>query len=115
MTKGLLKVLKESFFGTVKPVIILGCIYTGVASPTEAAVISVFYALIISLFVYKSIKLRDIWPILCRSNPYFYTDPVHPGSLYCLLQSTDSDAGTTDRQRIYPEQFPQSGCNPADH
>ena len=53
--KGLLKVLKESFFALLSPVIILGCIYTGVASPTEAAVISVFYALIISLFVYKSI------------------------------------------------------------
>ena len=42
--KGLLKVLKESFFALLSPVIILGCIYTGVASPTEAAVISVFYA-----------------------------------------------------------------------
>ena len=40
--KGLLKVLKESFFALLSPVIILGCIYTGVASPTEAAVISVF-------------------------------------------------------------------------
>ena len=53
--KGLLKVLKESFFALLSPVIILGCIYTGVASPTEAAVISVFYALIISLFVYLSL------------------------------------------------------------
>ena len=33
--KGLLKVLKESFFALLSPVIILGCIYTGVASPTE--------------------------------------------------------------------------------
>ena len=40
--KGLLKVLKESFFALLSPVIILGCIYTGVASPTEAAVISGF-------------------------------------------------------------------------
>ena len=65
--KGLLKVLKESFFALLSPVIILGCIYTGVASPTEAAVISVFYALIISLFVYKSIKIHDIWPILVEA------------------------------------------------
>ena len=50
--KGLLRVLKDSAFALLSPVIILGCIYTGVASPTEAAVISVFYALIISLFVY---------------------------------------------------------------
>ena len=45
--KGLLRVLKESFFALLSPVIILGCIYSGVASPTEAAVISVFYASIL--------------------------------------------------------------------
>ena len=48
--KGLLRVLKRELFALLSPVIILGCIYSGVASPTEAAVISVFYALIISLF-----------------------------------------------------------------
>lgn len=62
--KGLFRVLKDSFFAILSPIIILGCIYTGVASPTEAAVISVFYALLISLVVYRTIKLRDIWGIL---------------------------------------------------
>ena len=80
--KGLLKVLKESFFALLSPVIILGCIYTGVASPTEAAVISVFYALIISLFVYKSIKIRDIWPILVEAIRTF--TPI----LFILAAST---------------------------
>ena len=65
--KGFLRVLKESAFALLSPVIILGCIYTGIASPTEAAVISVFYALIISLFVYRSIKVKDIWGILVES------------------------------------------------
>jgi C4-dicarboxylate transporter DctM subunit len=59
--KGFLRVLKESVWALISPVIVLGCIYTGVASPTEAAVISVFYALIISLFVYRTIKPRQIW------------------------------------------------------
>ncbi|MGN0466265.1 MAG: TRAP transporter large permease [Lachnospiraceae bacterium] len=62
--KGLFSVLKESCFALLSPVIILGCIYSGVASPTEAAVISVFYSLIISIFVYKTIKIKDIWGIL---------------------------------------------------
>lgn len=62
--KGLLNVVKESFFAILSPVIILGCIYSGVASPTEATVISVFYALLISLFVYKSIRVKDIREIL---------------------------------------------------
>lgn len=65
--KGLLRVLKESFFALLSPVIILGCIYTGVASPTEAAVISVFYALLISIFVYKSISFKQIPEILVES------------------------------------------------
>ncbi len=63
-SKGLFAVLKESCFALLSPVIILGCIYSGVASPTEAAVISVFYSLIISMFVYKTIKVKDIWGIL---------------------------------------------------
>lgn len=62
--KGLLTVLKDSFFALLSPVIILGCIYTGVASPTEAAVISVFYSVFVSLFIYKSIHLKDLWDVM---------------------------------------------------
>lgn len=65
--KGFLRVVKEGFFALLSPVIILGCIYTGIASPTEAAVISVFYALIVSLFIYKSLKLRDVWKIFAEA------------------------------------------------
>lgn len=80
--KGLLRVLKESFFAILSPVIILGCIYSGVASPTEAAVISVFYALFISLIVYRSIKIRDIWGILQEAIKTF--TPI----LFILAAST---------------------------
>lgn len=65
--KGFIRVFRESFFALLSPVIILGCIYSGIASPTEAAVISVFYALVISLFVYRSIHAKDIWAILVES------------------------------------------------
>lgn len=65
--KGILTVLKESFFALLSPVIILGCIYSGVASPTEAAVISVFYALIVSMFVYKSIQAKDLWKMMVEA------------------------------------------------
>lgn len=80
--KGLLGVLKESLFALLSPVIILGCIYSGIASPTEAAVISVFYALIISLFVYKSICLKDIWEIMIEAIKTF--TPI----LFILAAST---------------------------
>lgn len=60
---GLFKLLKESFFALLSPIIILGCIYSGVASPTETAVISVFYALILSVFIYKSIEIKEIFDV----------------------------------------------------
>ena len=63
-SRGFKRVLADSALAMLSPVIILGCIYTGVASPTEAAVISVFYALFISLFLYKSIQIKDLWGIL---------------------------------------------------
>lgn len=64
---GFIHVLKNGFLALLSPVIILGCIYSGIASPTEAAVISVFYALIISLFVYKTLTFQDIWHIFVEA------------------------------------------------
>ena len=96
--KGFLAVLKESFLALLSPVIILGCIYTGVASPTEAAVISVFYALIISLFAYRTIHLKDIWAILVEVDSDLCTDHVYSGGFRCIFQSIDSDAGSAGNQ-----------------
>lgn len=59
--------MEGQLFALLSPVIILGCIYSGIASPAEAAVISVFYALLVSLFIYKSIKFKDIWGIMLES------------------------------------------------
>lgn len=65
--EGLWKIFKNSFWALLCPIIVLGGIYTGVVTPTEAAVVSVFYALIVSLFIYKSITLKQIYPFLCAS------------------------------------------------
>ena len=65
--RGFLHVFLDSFWAILSPVITLGAIYSGVASPTEAAVISVFYSLIISLFVYKTIRFGELWSILQES------------------------------------------------
>lgn len=66
-SKGLFSILKDSIWALLSPVIVLGCIYAGIASPTEAAVISVFYALFVSLFIYKSIKVKEIWGIMVEA------------------------------------------------
>ena len=66
-TQGLWKVFKSSFFAVLSPVIILGCIYSGVASPTEAAVISVFYSLIVSIFIYKSLPIKKVYDVFVEA------------------------------------------------
>ena len=66
-SKGLFSIMKDSIWALLSPVIVLGCIYAGIASPTEAAVISVFYALFVSLFIYKSIKVKEIWGIMVEA------------------------------------------------
>lgn len=58
---------KDAILAILMPVIILGGIYSGVFTPTEAAVIAVFYGLIVGVFVYKEIKLSDIQRILTDS------------------------------------------------
>ena len=49
------------------PVIILGGIYGGVFTPTEASAVAVFYALVVGMVVYREIGLRDLYAILRKS------------------------------------------------
>lgn len=58
--KGFFRLLRESFWALMTPLIILGSIYGGIASPTEAAVISVVYGLFVCLFIYRSMKFREL-------------------------------------------------------
>ncbi len=63
-SKGFLKLFKESFWALLSPVIVLGGIYSGIVTPTEAACISVFYSLFVSLVIYKSFTPKQIIPFL---------------------------------------------------
>lgn len=54
------KSVKEGFWALLSPVIILGGIYSGIFTPTEAACISVVYSIVISLFVYKDLTLVEL-------------------------------------------------------
>lgn len=54
----------KAVWGALMPLLILGSIYTGVATPTESAVIAIFYSLFVSIFIYREIKWKDIRPIL---------------------------------------------------
>ncbi|MCG2775667.1 MAG: TRAP transporter large permease [Desulfobacterales bacterium] len=67
-TKEILIALKDSIWAILTPVIILGGIYAGIFTPTEAAVVAVFYSLFIAAFVYRSISWRDLISILVDAS-----------------------------------------------
>ncbi|MEA4964663.1 MAG: TRAP transporter large permease [Oscillospiraceae bacterium] len=62
-----LHALKSAIWALILPVFILGGIMGGVFTPTEAGVIASFYAIIISMFVYKKITIKDLPRIILES------------------------------------------------
>lgn len=58
---------KEASWGLLAPVIILGGLRSGMFTPTEAAVVAVFYGLFVGLFVYRSLSWRDVYDVLVLS------------------------------------------------
>lgn len=61
------RAIRDSVLSLLLPVFVLGGIYTGFFTPTEAAAMAVLYALLVSLLVYREIGWRDVGPILLRS------------------------------------------------
>ena len=58
---------KDAFWGFLMPVIILGGIYGSIFTPTEAAAVSVVYGLFVGIFIYKEIKIKDLWDLMVDS------------------------------------------------
>jgi tripartite ATP-independent transporter DctM subunit len=59
--------LRRSALALLMPVVIIGGIYGGVFTPTEASVVAVFYALIVGMVIYREIRFADLAPILRKS------------------------------------------------
>jgi C4-dicarboxylate transporter DctM subunit len=62
-----LRAFKDSAWGLLLIVIVMGGIYSGLFTPTEAAAMSAVYAFVIAVFVYKDLKLRDVPRVLLSS------------------------------------------------
>ncbi len=62
-----LAAFKDAFWGLFTPVIILGGIYGGVFTPTEAAAVAVFYGLFVGLFVYRTLTFKILYEILSET------------------------------------------------
>ncbi|MBP0464917.1 TRAP transporter large permease subunit [Roseomonas sp. PWR1] len=58
---------RQAAFALVMPVVVLGGIYGGITTPTEASVVAVVYALIVGMFLHREIGLRDLLPIFRKS------------------------------------------------
>ena len=66
--KEVLHGFREAIWGLFSPIIILGGIYGGIFTHTEAAVVAVIYSLLIGLFVYKEFNVKDLWHILADAG-----------------------------------------------
>ncbi len=60
--------LRDSIWSLLAPVVILGGIYGGLFTPTEAAGVACIYAIVISMFVYREITWRELWEITVESS-----------------------------------------------
>jgi len=68
-TKGqLLAALKDSILAIIMPLIILGGIYGGVFTPTEAGAVAVIYSLLISAFIYRELDLQTIRTVIIKAG-----------------------------------------------
>jgi tripartite ATP-independent transporter DctM subunit len=61
------KATERAALALLMPVIVLGGIYRGVFTPTEASVVAVFYAAIVGMAIYRTISFSDLVPILKKS------------------------------------------------
>ena len=59
--------LKDAIWALLVPVIILGGIYGGFFTPTEASVVAVAYGIIVGMFIYKNLTLKDLWQLIVKT------------------------------------------------
>jgi C4-dicarboxylate transporter DctM subunit len=65
--KKVFAVFLDSIWALIMPVIILGGIYSGMFTPTEAGAVAAIYGLFVGVFVYKELKIKDIPKVICNS------------------------------------------------
>lgn len=91
------KAFQDAFWGILMPIIILGGIYSGVFTPTESAAVAAVYGLLVGLFIYKTIKVKDLYRILVDSGVQSAVIMiiVACASLFAWLCSTEGIAQQT--------------------
>lgn len=62
-----LRATAKAFWALVMPIIIIGGMKTGIFTPTEAAVVAAFYALVVALFIHREMKVAELGGVLVRA------------------------------------------------
>jgi tripartite ATP-independent transporter DctM subunit len=62
-----LQATRKAFWAMLMPIIIIGGMKTGVFTPTEAAVVAAFYALVVALFIHREMQLAAVYGVLVRA------------------------------------------------
>jgi C4-dicarboxylate transporter DctM subunit len=99
------RITREAFPALMLPVILLGCLYSGITTPTEAAGVAAAYALLVSAALYRSMRWADLYQSLLSSARmsisigmliagalvfnYVITSENIPASLSALLKGLD--------------------------
>lgn len=91
--KEFLLALKDSILALMMPVIILGGIYSGLFTATEAALVAVVYGLIVGVFIYREITLKDLYQI-------FSSATVMSASILFIISGASVFAYYLTRERI---------------
>ena len=68
--KELGKALWDGKWSLFLPIIILGGIYGGIFTPTEAAVVAIFYSIVVGLVIYREMKVTDLWKIFFDNTTF---------------------------------------------
>jgi len=92
ISEGLL-IVRDATWGLLLPIIILGGIMSGFFTPTEAAVVAVFYALFVSFCIYKSINLSKLLKIIANAG-------VESGAVMLLVASASLFSWVLSNEQI---------------
>ena len=88
---------KNAFWGLMAPVIILGGIYTGVFTPTEAAGVGMVYSLFICAFIYRTLPPKELWKVILDGGKltatllFIVTGAMVFGQMITMLQIPEMD------------------------
>ncbi|KYO66907.1 TRAP transporter large permease [Thermovenabulum gondwanense] len=99
----LLKAVKDAFWALLMPVIILGGIYGGIFTPTEAAAVAVVYGFIVGFFIYRELKVKDL--------PKIFVNTAVSTSVVMFIISTAQVFGWIMTSQRIPEAIARSFIN----